>query len=124
MSHFFVRGAVKFLAPRLLDALTRQDDEPEEDTWNVATAAGACLVLVSQAVEDEVVQHVMPFVTQNINNNNWKFREAAIMAFGSILEGPKNLAPLIPQVRRPSYLSFKSKLTCFLERLHLLFWSI
>jgi len=97
VSLFFIRGAVKYLVSRLLEALTKQDDEPEEGTWNVATAAGACLSLVSQTVEDEIVQYVMPFVTQNISNPNWKFREAAILSFGCILEGPKNLAPLIPQ---------------------------
>lgn len=39
----------------------------------------------------------MPFVTQYINHQDWKFREAAVLAFGSILEGPKNLTQLISQ---------------------------
>lgn len=61
----------------------------------MATAAGVCLGLVAQTVEDEIVAQVMPFVTQYINSPEWKFREAAVMAFGSILEGPKNLTELI-----------------------------
>jgi len=40
----------------------------------------------------------MPFVQQYINDQNWKFREAATLAFGAILEGPKGyLTQLITQ---------------------------
>lgn len=94
----FIRGAMKYLVPLLTETLTRQEDEPDEDTWNVAMAAGTCLALVAMTVGDEVVPFVMPFVQQCINNDNWKFREAATLAFGAILEGPKGyLAQLITQ---------------------------
>lgn len=92
-SQFFIRGALKFLVPILTESLTKQEDEPDEDTWNVAMAAGTCLSLVANCVADEVVPHVMPFVEQNINNENWKLREAATLAFGAILEGPKQYLP-------------------------------
>jgi len=94
----FIRGAMKYLVPLLTETLTRQEDEPDEDTWNVAMAAGTCLALVAMTVGDEVVPFVMPFVQQHINSENWKFREAATLAFGAILEGPKGyLAQLITQ---------------------------
>lgn len=94
----FIRAALKYLVPLLTECLTKQEDEPDEDTWNVAMAAGTCLSLVAAAVGDEVVAYVMPFVTQNINNQNWKFREAATLAFGAILEGPKGyIGQLITQ---------------------------
>eukprot|EP01114_Cavostelium_apophysatum_P022766 TRINITY_DN834_c0_g1_i1.p1 TRINITY_DN834_c0_g1~~TRINITY_DN834_c0_g1_i1.p1 ORF type:complete len:849 (-),score=280.63 TRINITY_DN834_c0_g1_i1:274-2820(-) len=89
-SQNFIKGALQFLVPLLTECLTRQDDEPDEDTWNVAMAAGTCLSLMAATVEDDIVNHVMPFVQANINNENWKFREAATLAFGAILEGPKN----------------------------------
>ncbi len=79
----FIRGAMKYLVPILTEALTRQEDEPEEDAWNVAMAAGTCLSLVAMTVGDEVVAYVMPFVQQYINNENWKYREAATLAFGT-----------------------------------------
>lgn len=93
----FVRGALRFIVPLLTEALTKQEDEPDDDTWNVAMAAGTCLNLMASTVDDEIVQYVMPFVEGNIKNENWKFREAATLAFGAILEGPKNLGPLISQ---------------------------
>jgi importin subunit beta-1 len=97
-SQFFIRGALKFLVPMLTESLTKQEDEPDEDTWNVAMAAGTCLSLVANCVADEVVPYVMPFVEQNINSENWKLREAATLAFGAILEGPKQyLSQLISQ---------------------------
>mmetsp|Transcript_29586 Transcript_29586/g.41621 ORF Transcript_29586/g.41621 Transcript_29586/m.41621 type:complete len:852 (-) Transcript_29586:703-3258(-) len=97
-SQFFIRGALKYLVPILTESLTKQEDEPDEDTWNVAMAAGTCLSLVANCVGDEVVPHVMPFVEQNINHENWKLREAATLAFGAILEGPKQyLSQLISQ---------------------------
>jgi importin subunit beta-1 len=112
LSQNFIRGALKYLVPLLTESLTKQvlfiihscsflskEDEPEEDTWNVAKASGTCLALVAQCVGDDVVGQVMPFITQNINNENWKFREAATLAFGAILEGPKSfLETLIQQV--------------------------
>eukprot|EP01118_Nematostelium_gracile_P005236 TRINITY_DN1640_c0_g1_i1.p1 TRINITY_DN1640_c0_g1~~TRINITY_DN1640_c0_g1_i1.p1 ORF type:complete len:873 (-),score=271.61 TRINITY_DN1640_c0_g1_i1:208-2763(-) len=97
-SQNFIRGALKYLVPVLTETLTRQEDEPDEDTWNVAMAAGTCLSLVAVAVRDEVVDYVLPFVQIHINNQDWKFREAATLAFGSILDGPKErLTQLITQ---------------------------
>jgi len=98
LSQNFIRGALKYLIPILTETLTKQDDEPDEDTWNVAMAAGTCLSLVATAVGDEVVPYVMPFVQQYINDQNWKCREAATLAFGAILEGPQGyLTQLITQ---------------------------
>lgn len=49
---------------------------------------GLCLSLLAQAVKDNVVPYVLPFVEQNIRSDNWHAREAATLAFGSILDGP------------------------------------
>jgi len=98
VSQNFIRGALQYLVPLLTETLTRQEDEPDEDTWNVAMAAGTCLSLVATTVGNDVVQYVMPFVEKHINDTNWKSREAATLAFGAILEGPKDfLSQLIVQ---------------------------
>ena len=31
---------------------------------------------------------MVPFITQHITNQDWRYKDAAVMAFGSILEGP------------------------------------
>ncbi len=59
------------------------------NSWNAATAAGACLELLAQAAPDKILNLAMPFVRANIGDtNNWRSREAAILAFGSVLDGP------------------------------------
>lgn len=39
-------------------------------------------MLLATCCEDDIVPHVLPFVTQNINLPDWNKRDAAIMAFG------------------------------------------
>lgn len=62
-------------------------------------AAGTCLALLAQAVDDAIVPVVLPFIETNIKNEDWHLREAAVMVFGSILEGPDPnvLAGLVSQ---------------------------
>lgn len=62
-------------------------------------AAGACLELLAQNVGDPVVPTVVQFVEGNIRSAQWQQREAAVMAFGSVLEGPDAsvLGPLVNQ---------------------------
>ncbi|KAJ1920173.1 karyopherin Kap95 [Mycoemilia scoparia] len=98
-SHRFALTALGQILPTLLWLLTRQDEDADEDEWNVSMASATCLSLLAQTVEDAIVPQVIPFVEQNIRNPDWHYREAAVMAFGSILEGPQAtvLAPLVSQ---------------------------
>ncbi|KAJ1675667.1 karyopherin Kap95 [Spiromyces aspiralis] len=98
-SHRFALTALPQILPTLLWLLTKQDEDADEDEWNISMAAATCLSLLAQTVEDAIVPQVIPFVEQNIRNPDWHFREAAVMAFGSILEGPQAtvLAPLVSQ---------------------------
>jgi len=99
--HNFVRGALPYLVPLLLNALFKKTDEDDDDTdaWNLSMASATCLARVAQTVNDEVVRHVMPFIEKHITSAEWRQREAATLAFGSILEGPSHdiLLPYLPQ---------------------------
>ncbi|RVE45161.1 hypothetical protein evm_010184 [Chilo suppressalis] len=96
-SRFYARGALQYLAPVLMQKLTKQDDSDDELEWNPSKAASVCLMLLSNCCEDEIVPHVLPFINSNIKNENWRYREAALMAFGSILGGLEatSLKPLV-----------------------------
>lgn len=88
------------LTPLLLECMTKQEEDLEdEDNWNISMAAATLLESLSKVICDQVVDLVLPFVTNNINNANWRVKEAAIMAFGMILEGPSGdkLIPLVQQ---------------------------
>ncbi|XP_055812701.1 importin subunit beta-1 [Solanum dulcamara] len=97
-SHF-IEKALEVLVPMLLETLLKQDEEQDQDDdiWNLAMAGGTCLGLVARTVGDAVVPLVMPFVEANIMKPDWRSREAAIYAFGSILEGPsiEKLSPMV-----------------------------
>lgn len=95
----FIQQALAHLIPLLTETLTKRGDEEDDDTWNLAMAAGTCLGLVAQVVGDSCVDAVLAFVGQNFQNPNWKCRDAAVLAYGSIMEGPtsEKLMPLISQ---------------------------
>ncbi|KAI5959568.1 kap95 [Candida pseudojiufengensis] len=98
--------------PTLLTLLTRQNEDPEDDDWSVAMAAGACLQLYAQNIGAYVVDPTINFVSTNITKDNWRSREAAVMAFGSILDGPNHdqlkntikdaLSPILALINDPN----------------------
>jgi importin subunit beta-1 len=95
----YVAAAVVHLAPILAETLTKQEEDLDDDTYNLHMAGQICLSLISLTVEDAVVPVIMPFVQQNIQNENWRLRDAAIMAFISMLDGPKveTIGPFVSQ---------------------------
>ncbi|KAK8846795.1 hypothetical protein IAR55_005883 [Kwoniella newhampshirensis] len=95
----FAKAALPDILPVLLELLSQQDEDDDEDDWTKSMAAAVCLELLAQNVGDDIVQPVVPFVEAGITQPDWQRREAAVMAFGSILDGPDatTLAPLVTQ---------------------------
>lgn len=95
--HRFMENALPHFAPMVLLCLAKQSEDVDDDTWNPAMAAGTCLDLMAQCTGDAVVDFVLPFVQSNIQSPNWRLKEAAILGFGSILDGPSpdKLRPLV-----------------------------
>lgn len=79
--------------------MTKQDEDAADDEYNVARAAYQALQLYSQCVPNEIIQPVLTFVEGNIRSEDWHNRDAAVAAFGAIMDGPdiKILEPLIKQ---------------------------
>lgn len=103
-SFHFAKVAAPKVLPILLELLNRQSEYDDDEDWSVSMAAAACLQLFAQAIGNDVVAMTLQFVEQNIGNTqSWRHREAAVMAFGSILEGPDptHLADLIKQALEP-----------------------
>ncbi|KAG6899172.1 hypothetical protein C0993_012665 [Termitomyces sp. T159_Od127] len=98
-SKHFAKIALPEIIPVLLHLLTKQEEDAEDDEWNVSMAAGTCLSLLAGAVQDAIVPAVIPFIEAHIKADDWHQREAAVMTFGSILEGPDPavLTPLVDQ---------------------------
>lgn len=96
----YVDAAMQHLAPILFQTLTKQEEDHDIDDYTLQMAGQLCLMSISQTVEDNILQVVMPFVNSNINDANWRRRDAAVMAFISVLDGPS--AQLIGQYVRES----------------------
>uniref|UniRef100_A0A915Q5Z0 Importin N-terminal domain-containing protein n=1 Tax=Setaria digitata TaxID=48799 RepID=A0A915Q5Z0_9BILA len=88
VSRHYARGALTHLIPILTETLAKQEESDDEDDWNPAKAAGVCIMLLAQCTDDSIVEPILPFIQQHLKNPSWRYREASIMAFGSILDGP------------------------------------
>ncbi|KAK7974169.1 hypothetical protein PG989_016017 [Apiospora arundinis] len=79
----FARVATNEVVPTLLVLLTKQDEDAADDEYNLARAA----------------YQFIQFVEQHLRSEDWHFREAAVAAFGAIMEGPeeKVLEPIVKQ---------------------------
>lgn len=87
-NHRFAAQAYGEIATVLLWLLTQQDEDADEDEWGKSMAAATCLSLFALTIQDDAVPPVVSFVEANIQASAWNLREAAVMAFGSILDGP------------------------------------
>jgi importin subunit beta-1 len=96
----FCTLALQEICPVLLWLMSKKEDDDDEDEWNQSMAAAICLQLLATCTGGAIVPMVLPFVEENIKNPDWKFREAAVMAFGSILDGPEphDVSPLVSMV--------------------------
>lgn len=95
----FARVACREVLPVLLETMCRQDEDAGDDEYNVSRAAYQALQLYSQCIQGDVIHSVLTFVEGNIRSEDWRRRDAAVAAFGAIMDGPdpEILDPLIKQ---------------------------
>lgn len=79
--------ALQKLIPDLTDSLMRQGEFDDKDGWNLCKAAGTCLMLLAECCQDRVLPHLLAILMRNREREDWESRDAAVTAFGSILEG-------------------------------------
>lgn len=65
------------------------DDDGNEDAsvWNLRKCSAAGLDTISNIYGDNVLPVVLPIVKQMLVDDNWRYREAGILALGAISEG-------------------------------------
>ncbi|EEA05296.1 importin-beta N-terminal domain-containing protein [Cryptosporidium muris RN66] len=94
----YIRQIQSMLIPVMLETLLKQnDDDSDPESWTVAKAAGACLTLCAQLLGDNILEPTLSFIHANFSHTNWHNREAAVLAYGSILEGPsfQRMQPIV-----------------------------
>ena len=97
--YHFCQVATPEVVPVLLMLLTKQDEDAGDEEYNISRAAYQCLQLYAQAVRQLVIQPVLTFVEANLRSEDWHNRDAAVSAFGAIMEGPEEttLEPIVKQ---------------------------
>ncbi|KAL9537722.1 hypothetical protein MBANPS3_011526 [Mucor bainieri] len=92
------------MMPTLFKLLIKEHVKPEnDDEWDIPKAASNCLSLLASCCKDLVVPPLIRYIEQNLlttDHVDWNQKEAAIIAFGSILNGPSKvkMKPLIEQI--------------------------
>jgi importin subunit beta-1 len=84
----YTESAMPLLVPLLLETLSKQHDDLDEDSTTLSDSGAICLESMSITVKDAIGPHVIPFVQQHISSPDWRLRDAAIIAFTGILDGP------------------------------------
>jgi importin subunit beta-1 len=97
--YHFCQVATAEVVPVLLTLLTKQDEDASDEEYNISRAAYQCLQLYAQAVRHLIIQPVLTFVEANLRSEDWHSRDAAVSAFGAIMEGPEDatLEPIVKQ---------------------------
>lgn len=74
----------------VLNGLTviKFDEDEDADEWGHSLAAACCLQALAQLLGNDILAQVMQFASDNIANQEWKLKYAALMGLGSIVEGP------------------------------------
>jgi importin subunit beta-1 len=95
----FSQVATPEVVPVLLMLLTKQDEDASDEEYNISRAAYQCLQLYAQSVRQLVIKPVLTFVEANLRSDDWHARDAAVSAFGAIMEGPEEtiLEPIVKQ---------------------------
>ncbi|KAK3331040.1 armadillo-type protein [Apodospora peruviana] len=99
----FARVATNEVVPVLLGLLTKQDEDATDDEYNISRASYQCLQLYAQAVGAAIIPPVIQFVEANLRHDDWHNRDAAVSAFGAIMDGPdeKVLDPIVKSGMQP-----------------------
>eukprot|EP00698_Gefionella_okellyi_P022922 TRINITY_DN768_c0_g1_i3.p1 TRINITY_DN768_c0_g1~~TRINITY_DN768_c0_g1_i3.p1 ORF type:complete len:770 (+),score=173.96 TRINITY_DN768_c0_g1_i3:391-2700(+) len=65
------------------------EDESDEETteWSLRKAAAAGLDCIASTFKDRLLPVLLPLMNANLNSQEWKVREAGILALGAISEG-------------------------------------
>ena len=96
-NYSFSRVIAPEAVPTCLMLLTKQDEDATDEDYNISRAAYMCLSLFATALGNEIMHYTNTFIETHVRDSDWHKRDAAVSAFGAIMEGPDDrlLEPLI-----------------------------
>lgn len=89
----FCRKALPYLLPALLRLLKQSTEDADLEEWSTSMAAATCIGLLAECVKNSIFVNgiLLQFIQENVSpgpSGDWRSKEAALMAFGSIMDGP------------------------------------
>ena len=76
-----------------------EDDDEDYSDWNLRKCSAAALDVLSNVYNAHLFEVIKPFLVQNIRSENWKIREASVLALGAIAEGCMDgVVPHLPEL--------------------------
>ena len=75
------------------------DDDDVEDQWNLRKCSAAALDVLASRFQKLVFDIAFSYLNRNLTNQEWPFRESAVLAMGAIAEGCMDaVAPDLPNI--------------------------
>ncbi|ORY86089.1 armadillo-type protein [Protomyces lactucae-debilis] len=78
------------------------DDDDDDDLyaeWNLRKCSAAALDVLSTVYENRLLEHSLPHLKQTLGSQDWRDREAAVLALGAIAEGcMTGMIPILPEL--------------------------
>ena len=94
----------------LLALLTKQSAEliadPNTDTTEVTRTAAEALCIFCKTYKNDCVRIVLPYVEKHIENSDFRFREAALVSFGSCLENNEDFLLPYLKLALPTFVNY------------------
>ena len=96
----FAQAAMPDIVAVILWVMAKQEEDDDGDEWTPSMAAATCLQLLASVCGSSIIPLVLPFIQENIQSPDWRYRETSCMAFGSIIDGPdpNEMAGLVSMV--------------------------
>ena len=75
------------------------DDGDVSDKWNVRKYAASAIDVFASVYGDDLLPQLLPHINTLLCHNDWKYREAGVLALGAIAEGcPRGMHPHLPTI--------------------------
>ena len=65
------------------------DEDEDEDDWGHSVSAGNCLQKLALLIKNDIMEPVLKFVDERVGTADWKQKYPALVALGSITNGPE-----------------------------------
>jgi transportin-1 len=77
------------------------EDEEEANQWNIRKCSASTIDVMASVYGDDLLLTLLPLVNEQLFHQDWKRREAGILALGAIAEGcphgmEQHLATIVP----------------------------